>query len=122
MREYELTVLFHPDLEMNLDPATGKVEKLIADAGGKVTKVTADGKKRLNYQIEGQDYAVYYFYDVELPGDTNAKLENGLTLADEVIRHLLVTKDPRKEKYEARRKELEARAAEQGEDKEETEE
>ena len=29
MKEYELSILFHPDLEMNLDPALDKVKKLI---------------------------------------------------------------------------------------------
>ena len=28
MKDYELTVLFHPDLEMNLDPALDKVKNL----------------------------------------------------------------------------------------------
>ena len=29
MKDYELTVLFHPDLEMNLDPALDKVKKIM---------------------------------------------------------------------------------------------
>ena len=65
MKEYELTVLFHPDLEMNLDPALDKVKKLIESNGGKITKEENDGKKRLAYAIGGQDFAVYYFFDVQ---------------------------------------------------------
>ena len=38
MKDYELTVLFHPDLEMNLDPAIDKVKKLIESNGGKIIK------------------------------------------------------------------------------------
>ena len=63
MKEYELSVLFHPDLEMNLDPALDKVKKIIESAGGKITKEENDGKKRLAYSINGQDFAVYYFID-----------------------------------------------------------
>ena len=28
MKEYELSVLFHPDLEMNLDPALDKIKNV----------------------------------------------------------------------------------------------
>ena len=35
MREYELTVLIHPDLEMNLEAATDKIKTLIESNGGK---------------------------------------------------------------------------------------
>ena len=64
MKEYELSVLFHPDLEMNLDPALDKVKKIIESAGGKIEKEDNDGKKRLAYSINGQDFAVYYFINL----------------------------------------------------------
>ena len=67
MKDYELTVLFHPDLEMNLDPAIDKVKKLIESNGGKIIKEENDGKKRLAYSINNQEFAIYYFADVELP-------------------------------------------------------
>ena len=44
MREYELTVLIHPDLEMNLEPATDKIKALIEGNGGKITKEANEGK------------------------------------------------------------------------------
>ena len=61
MREYELTVLIHPDLEMNLEPATDKIKALIEGNGGKITKEANEGKKKLAYQIKAQDFAVYYY-------------------------------------------------------------
>ena len=112
MKVYELTVLIHPDLEMNLEPALKKVEGIVSDAGGKIIKTTEDGKKRMAYSIKGQEYAIYYFFDVELPADAPRKISQAFNIADEVIRYLLVAKDAKKEKYEARRQE----AAEQGED------
>lgn len=101
MKEYELSLLFHPDLEMNLDPALDKVKKLIETSGGKITKEEPDGKKRLAYPIKGNDYAIYYFIDVELPADAPAKISNALEITDEVIRYLLVKADPRRAKYVA---------------------
>ncbi|MBQ3468283.1 30S ribosomal protein S6 [Candidatus Saccharibacteria bacterium] len=118
MKVYELTILFHPDLEMNLEPALKKLEKLVSDSGGKIIKTTEDGKKRLSYKIEGNEYAIYYFFDVELPADAPKKISDALNINDEVIRYLLVIKDERKEKYEARRREeeekSEAEKAEEG--------
>ncbi len=102
MKNYELTVLVHPDLEMNLEPATTKIKDLIEKNGGKIVKESNDGKKRLSYAIRGQDFAVYYFYEVELPAEAPKKIEGVLNITDEVLRYLLVTVDERKLKYEAK--------------------
>lgn len=102
MKNYELTVLVHPDLEMNPEPAIAKVKELIEKNGGKITKEVNDGKKRLAYPIRGQDFAVYFYYEVELPAEAPAKIEGVLNITDEVLRHLLVTVDERKLKYEAK--------------------
>ena len=108
MKEYELTVLFHPDLEMNIDPALDKVKKLIEQNGGKIEKEEAEGKKRMAYSINGLDFAVYYYFDVSLPAAAPAKISSVLNITDEVIRYLLVKTDERKAKIEARRKAKEA--------------
>lgn len=102
MKNYELTVLIHPDLEMNLEPATTKVKELIEKNGGKITKEVNDGKKHLAYPIKGQDFAVYYYYEVEMPADAPKKMESVLNITDEVLRYLMVTVDERKLKYEAK--------------------
>lgn len=121
MKNYELTVLIHPDLEMNLEPALDKVKKLIESNGGKIVKEENDGKKRLAYSIAGQDFAVYYFYELELPKEAPAKISSVLNITDEVIRYLLVTVDERKLKMEAKR--ASRKAVSQNEDeKEETKE
>jgi len=112
MKAYELSILFHPDLEMNLDPAIDKVKKLIENAGGKVAKEENDGKKRLAYSINGQDFAVYYYMDLELPADAPAKLSATLNIADEVLRYLLVKTDERRAKIAAEKEEKAAKAAE----------
>lgn len=100
MRDYELTVLIHPDLEMNIEPATTKVKELVEKHGGKIVSEDNEGKKHLAYPIKKQEYAVYCFYNVQLPPDAPAKIESALNITDEVIRYLLVSVDPRKIKYE----------------------
>ena len=113
MKDYELTVLFHPDLEMNLDPAVGKVKKLIESNGGKILKEENDGKKRLAYKIGNQEFAIYYFIDLELPAEAPAKISSAMNINDEVLRYLLVRTDPRKAKYAALQA---AKAAEESEE------
>ena len=113
MRQYELTVLIHPDLEMNLEPATDKIAKLVESVDGKITKETNEGKKRLAYKVANQDYAVYYYYELELPaGDATERITKVLGITDEVLRFLLVSADERKAKMEAKRN---ARAPKEGE-------
>lgn len=110
MKQYELTVLIHPDLEMNLQPALDKIKKIVDAAGGEIVSENNEGKRRLAYAIEKQEFAIYYEYVLNLPADGPAKIDREFAIADEVIRHLLVKVDPKKAKFEAKRKEREERA------------
>ncbi len=103
MKDYELTVLFHPDLEMNIDPALDKVKKAIETAGGKINKTEDEGKKHLAYTINGQDFAVYYFFNVALPAEAPAKISSIFNITDEILRYLLVRVDERKAKMAAKK-------------------
>ena len=91
MRNYELVVLLHPDLEIDADSTITKVEKLVTDAGGKVIKRDNWGKKRLAYRIKKHDFAVYVYFKVQLEPAAVQPLENILGITEEVIRHLLVS-------------------------------
>ena len=93
MKEYELTVLIHPDLEVNIDPALTKVRDIITEAGGTITKEENRGKKRLAYPIKREDFAVYVYFELELPADAPLKISNILNITDEAIRYLLVRVD-----------------------------
>lgn len=93
MREYELTVLIHPDLEADLEPALKKVREIIVANKGSIKKEDNWGKKRLMYKIGGQEFAVYVYFEIELPAEANAKLQSTLNITDEVLRYLLVSVD-----------------------------
>lgn len=101
MKNYELTVVFHPDLEMNLDPAIDKVKKIIESAGGEIIKEDNEGKKRLAYSVNGQEFGIYNFITVALPPEGPAKIDGVLNITDEVIRHMLVREDRRRPIIEA---------------------
>lgn len=112
MREYELTVLIHPDLEVNLDASLEKVRGIIKNAGGEIVKEDNWGKKKLAYRINREDFAVYVYMEVKLPAEAPLKISNTLNITDEVLRYLLVTVD------EKARKALEQAKADETKDEE----
>lgn len=93
MNKYELTVLIHPDLEVDLDAPMGKVRSIVAENGGKITSEDVWGKKRLAYQIGKQNFAVYVFIELEMPAEALLKVSNTLNITKEVLRYLLVKSD-----------------------------
>lgn len=106
MKQYELSVLLHPDLEADLEKPLAKVREIIKSAGGEITSEDNQGKKRLAYSIEREDFAVYVYFDLNLPADAPLKISNTLNITDEVLRYLLVKTDEkgRKALEEAKQK------------------
>lgn len=91
MKQYELSVLLHPDLEADLEKPLAKVREIITSAGGEIVKEDNEGKKKLAYSIKGEDFAVYVYFDLSLPATAPLKISNTLNITDEVLRYLLVT-------------------------------
>lgn len=98
MKEYELTVLIHPDLEADLEAPLAKVRDIVKNAGGEIVKEDNWGKKKLAYRIKKEDFAVYTYFDVKLPAEAPLKISNVLNITDEVLRYLLVTVDEKGKK------------------------
>ncbi len=119
MKEYELTVLIHPDLEADLETPLNKVREIVKAAGGEIVSEDNWGKKKLAYRIKREDFAVYVYMDVKLPAEAPLKISNTLNITDEVLRYLLVTVD---EKGRALLAEDKKRASERSEGEETTSE
>lgn len=110
-----MAVLYHPDLEIDLEKAEDRVKKILADNHGKITKTDNWGKRKLAYAIKKQDFAVYVFYTVEMPSQAVAKVEQTFNITDEIIRFLITRPDLKAQaKAEAQRTELAKKAAERG--------
>ena len=115
MSQYEIAVLYHPDLEVDLTKAEEKVTKLFTSNGGKVVATDNWGKRKLAYTIKKQEHAVYVFYTVELPGEALQKIESMLNITDEVVRYLITKPDLKAiAKAEAAKAEKAKKAAERG--------
>jgi small subunit ribosomal protein S6 len=123
MNQYEIAVLYHPDLEVDLSKAEDRVKKIFTDNGGKVTATDNWGKRKLAYAIKGNEHAVYVFYTVEMPGAGIQKVESTLNITDEVIRSLVTKPDLKAiAKAEAMKQEKAEQAAKRGESSDDKEE
>jgi len=125
LNSYEIAVLYHPDLEIDLGKAEDRIKKIIADNQGQITKTDNWGKRKLAYPIKKQDFAVYVFYTVDMPAENVAKAEQTFNITDEIIRFLITKPDVKAmAKAEAQRAEKAKKAAERGDrgDDEEPEE
>ncbi|MBI2592234.1 30S ribosomal protein S6 [Candidatus Saccharibacteria bacterium] len=122
LNTYEVAVLYHPDLEIDLEKASTKVEKIITDNGGKITNTDSWGKRKLAYPIKKNEFAVYVFYTVEMPAESVQKIEQTFNISDEIIRFLVTKPDLKaKAKAEALAAEKAKKAAERGKDENEAE-
>ena len=115
MNNYEIAVLYHPDLEIDLEKAENRVKKIIADNEGKITKTDNWGKRKLAYPIKKQDFAVYVFYTADMPAASVTKLEQTFNITDEIIRFMITKPDLKAiAKAEAMEAEKAKKAAERG--------
>jgi len=115
MSQYEVAVLYHPDLEVDLSKAEDKIKKIIGDNGGSISSTDNWGKRKLAYKIGANEHGIYVFYVVELPPESVQKVEGLLNIATEVIRFLITKIDLKAiAKAEAMKAELAEQAAKRG--------
>ena len=93
MRNYEIAVVLHPDLEIDLTTTLEKIENIITKNGGKITKKDNWGKRKLAYKIKKQDWGIYVFYNVEIDPSKITKINQIFRITEEVIRYLIVSID-----------------------------
>jgi small subunit ribosomal protein S6 len=94
---YELLYIISNEFsEDEVKPIALKVNNFIKEGGGEIVRAEEWGKKRLAYQIKKFNYGYYNLVEFILPGANLAKLERSIRLANDVLRHQIVRKDPRK--------------------------
>lgn len=119
MAQYEIAVLYHPSLEVDLSKAEDRVVKIFTGNEGKVVSTDNWGKRKLAYPIKKNEHAIYVFYIVELPGQNIAKVEATLNITDEIIRFLITKPDQKAIAKAEAAKALKAEQAEKRGDKSE---
>lgn len=89
MRDYETMYILKPDLEE--EERTSLVEKfnkVIAESGGELEKVTELGQRRLAYEIQGFRQGYYVQLNYKAEPTVPQELERVLRISDKVIRIL----------------------------------
>ncbi|MEX0749080.1 MAG: 30S ribosomal protein S6 [Candidatus Saccharimonadales bacterium] len=94
MNQYEIAVLLHPDLEIDLEAPLKRLDDILNGVDAKVVKRDNWGKRKLAYPIKNQTFAVYLFFVIDLDTSKVAELERALRLSDEVLRHQVVVYEP----------------------------
>jgi small subunit ribosomal protein S6 len=91
LRDYELTVVFSPEIaEEDLPAEIERVNQLIAEKGGVVGEVNRWGRRRLAYPIKRHREGNYVLTPLRLQADVAAELERNLRGFDQILRYLLV--------------------------------
>ena len=95
-RDYDLGIVINPDVGDDLARATvERITQTIATNGGRLVRVNAVGRRRLAYPIEHHRDGLYFFFDLALPPTAVVELERTLRVNEDIIRHLLVVRDPK---------------------------
>lgn len=96
MNEYEVAVIYDPDLEIDLAKAEDRVKKIFLDNKVTITKTDNWGKRMLAYPIKKHESGIYVIYSVSIDPNCVMQIEASLNITDEVIRFLITKPDLKK--------------------------
>ncbi|MFL5679516.1 MAG: 30S ribosomal protein S6 [Chloroflexota bacterium] len=90
MRRYELMLVLRPDVPDDRSQAViDRITRQISAGGGQIVKVAPWGRRRLAYPIDRHRDGSYHIILFEAPAPLVAELERGLTITEELLRHLV---------------------------------
>ncbi len=92
MRKYEMLVILDATTE-NQSEEISKIEELLKNLGGTVSKTDAWGKKTLAYPIRKQTEGYYVLFNFELEPAQTFELRRVLGLRANVYRQLVLVLD-----------------------------
>lgn len=112
-RDYELGFILKPEVSEELTRAlVGRIEQIVNTHDGQVVRVNQWGRRRLAYPIQHHRDGYYLFVDLILTPETVLELDRTLKVSEDVLRHLIIRRDPKAaQKEREEREEREARAA-----------
>ncbi len=107
-RDYDLGIIINPDVgDEQARAIVERVTQSITANDGQVVRVNAVGRRRLAYPIDRHRDGLYFFFDFTIPPEAAAELEHSLRVNENVIRHLMLVRDPR---FVAQQRQREAEA------------
>lgn len=102
MRTYEaLYIIQHETNENDVQTIAQEVETLITEAGGAIVRSEVWGKRRLAFEVKGQNEGIYVLVRFEADPGFNLKLESHFRLNESIVRFLVVLFDEKTLRLEA---------------------
>ena len=93
MKDYEVMFILRPALDEVINPNIEKYEELITKNGGNIQKTDKWGEKRLAYTIENLDSGYYVLITFSASKYCVLELDRVMKISDEVLRHMIISKD-----------------------------
>ncbi len=114
-RDYELGFILNPEVsEEQSNAILERIQQIVNNNDGQVVRINQWGRRRLAYPIQHQRDGFYVFFDMILTPETVSELDRNLKVTEEILRHIIIRRDPKiAQKERAEREEREARAAAQ---------
>jgi small subunit ribosomal protein S6 len=107
-RDYELGIIVNPDVgDEQARAIVERITQVIGAHEGQVVRVNAVGRRRLAYPIDRHRDGLYFYFDLIVEPQSIAEIERTLRVNEDIIRHLLLGRDPR---VVAQQREREAQA------------
>ena len=92
MRNYEITLIVHPDQSSQVTTMIEKYKEIITTAGGKIHREEDWGRKHLAYPINKIYKAHYLMINIECDQETLDKLNYNFRFNDAILRNLIISK------------------------------
>jgi small subunit ribosomal protein S6 len=111
-RDYELGFILKPEVnEEQTGAILTRISQVVTNHDGQIVRVNQWGRRRMAYPIEHHRDGYYIFIDMILTPETVAELDRTLKVSEDVLRHMMIRRDPKAIQKE--REDYEARAAAQ---------
>jgi len=93
MREYEITMIVHPEVDEDaFNEIVERVSGWITETGGEIIKTDLWGKRKLAYLIQNQTEGQYVLLHVTMPSTFGAELERNMRFDEPIMRYLIIAK------------------------------
>ena len=93
MKSYEILFVIANALDDEKKESTVEAVKSIIEDGGEVTRVDVMGTRRLAYPINKKTEGYYVLVEFNAPAELPKELDRRLKISDDVIRHIIISKD-----------------------------
>ncbi len=92
MRHYEMMALLSAELEEPKEEIE-KIEEVVRNLGGEITKTDVWGKRRLSYPIQKKNEGIYVLFNFKLDPAQTFELKRVLGLRSNIYREMIILLD-----------------------------